>query len=59
MQYLIGTGQGLPTTFVYELDMSVSSFTLFLIALNSDPDPPKVGTINSSMRGLLSNMYIY
>ena len=49
MQYLIGTGQGLPTTFVYELDMSVSSFTLFLIALNSDPDPPKVGTVSQYM----------
>lgn len=49
MEYVIGVGQNITTTFWYEVDMSTSSFTFFLIGVANDPDPPMVVSISYAM----------
>jgi len=49
MEYIIGIGQNISTTYWYEVDMSTSSFTFFLIGVANDPDPPMVVSISYAM----------
>lgn len=49
VQYMVGVGQGIPTTYWYEPDYSSSSFTVFLADVNNDTNPPKVISISYGM----------
>jgi subtilase family serine protease len=49
IQYLTSTAQLMFDIFWYESDKSSSSFTLFLMELNNEADPPKVISISYGM----------
>lgn len=49
MEYIIGIGQNITSIYWYEVDMSTSSFTFFLIGVANDPDPPMVVSISYAM----------